>query len=381
MSRPEAKGWCPGAYRPMMSGDGLVVRVRPVLARLTATQMLGLCDLAEQFGSGLIDLTSRANLQIRGVKEGDHEPLLQSLAALQLLESDPDLEGRRNILMAPLWQDGDDGHAIALDLMARLSELPPLPAKMGFAIDAGAAPALQGNSADFRIERSTDGTLILRADGTPTGRSVSRANAVDAILNMARWFVDTGGAANRRMATHLGKAVLPAEWTGIAPAPAGEALALGPSVHGTLCGTVHGAAFGQIEAKAMRTLIENTRATGLRVTPWRLFLLENAAPATASGFITVAADPLLQINACPGAPFCTAATVDTRILARDLAKSITGPLHVSGCAKGCASPRKCRTTLVGRGGKFDLVRNGLPWDEPLLTDLSPDTLIDRIGDD
>ena len=35
MSRPEAKGWCPGAYRPMMSGDGLVVRVRPTLARLT----------------------------------------------------------------------------------------------------------------------------------------------------------------------------------------------------------------------------------------------------------------------------------------------------------------------------------------------------------
>ena len=42
MSRPDAKGWCPGAYRPMMSGDGLVVRVRPVLARLTQAQVLGL---------------------------------------------------------------------------------------------------------------------------------------------------------------------------------------------------------------------------------------------------------------------------------------------------------------------------------------------------
>ena len=56
--RSLAKGWCPGAYRPMMSGDGLVVRVRPVLARLTAEQVLGLCETATAFGSGLIDLTS-----------------------------------------------------------------------------------------------------------------------------------------------------------------------------------------------------------------------------------------------------------------------------------------------------------------------------------
>ena len=29
MSAFEIKGWCPGALRPMLSGDGLVVRVRP----------------------------------------------------------------------------------------------------------------------------------------------------------------------------------------------------------------------------------------------------------------------------------------------------------------------------------------------------------------
>ncbi len=27
----EIKGWCPGALRPMQSGDGLVVRIRPRL--------------------------------------------------------------------------------------------------------------------------------------------------------------------------------------------------------------------------------------------------------------------------------------------------------------------------------------------------------------
>ncbi|WP_252979256.1 hypothetical protein [Mameliella alba] len=41
MSAPEIKGWCPGAWRPMLSGDGLVVRVRPHLARLDADQARG----------------------------------------------------------------------------------------------------------------------------------------------------------------------------------------------------------------------------------------------------------------------------------------------------------------------------------------------------
>ena len=30
----QVQGWCPGALRPMMSGDGLVVRVRPQAGRL-----------------------------------------------------------------------------------------------------------------------------------------------------------------------------------------------------------------------------------------------------------------------------------------------------------------------------------------------------------
>ena len=59
---PSVKGWCPGAHRPMMSGDGLVVRVRPFRAELSSDQAHGLCDLAERFGNGTLDLTSRANL-------------------------------------------------------------------------------------------------------------------------------------------------------------------------------------------------------------------------------------------------------------------------------------------------------------------------------
>jgi len=376
MSRPTAKGWCPGAYNPMMSGDGLVVRVRPVMARLSREQILGLCKAAIEYGSGLIDLTSRANLQIRGVAETDHQGVLNRLAELDLLPDDPALESRRNVLVPPMWAKGDTTHQIALALIDRLAELPELPAKMGFAIDIDGAPQLSDYSADFRLEHTTDGALILRADGASRGRPVTADSAVDALIEMADWFVKTGGTENRRMARHVTLHALPADWQAALPAASAPRLFPGQ----TPLGTVFGAAFGQIEADKMIDLLTATPATALRVTPWRLFLLEGTDGVDSAHFITDAKDPLLRADACPGKPLCTSATVETRQTARRLAPQTRGPLHVSGCAKGCARPRPCATTLVGCDGAFDLVRNGAPWDQPVKTGLAPDTLSKALGE-
>jgi precorrin-3B synthase len=87
----------------------------------------------------------------------------------------------------------------------------------------------------------------------------------------------------------------------------------------------------------------------------------------------VADDPLLRVDACPGAPACASATVATHALARALAASLDSlggggarpSLHVSGCAKGCARARPADVTLVGRDGAFDLVRQGRAWDAPV----------------
>ncbi|MGH1464902.1 MAG: precorrin-3B synthase [Cognatishimia sp.] len=372
--RPKAKGWCPGAYQPMMSGDGLVVRVRPVMARLTRDQALGLCELALEFGSGVMDLTSRANLQLRGVSPEDHETLLQRLNGLDLLPDDPELESRRNLLISPQWTDGDITHQLATQLYDRLAEFPDLPAKMGFALDTGAVSVLQSQSADFRFERNND-QLILRADGASHGRVVTPENAITAAIEMAQWFVNTGGARRKRMRHHLHQAALPNAWQAL-PAPQHHA----PDQPGkSALGFYYGAAFGQLDAIQLSALITATDSRALRVTPWRLFLLEDAVPVPTS-FITKPSDPLLAISACPGAPKCASASVRTHEVARALATKIQGPLHVSGCAKGCAHPRQCQTTLVGRNGAFDLVRNGLPWDEPLQSGLAPNDLIDRIGE-
>ena len=375
MSRPAAKGWCPGAYRPMMSGDGLVVRIRPVFGRMTRDQVIGLCDLSQRFGSGVIDLTSRANVQIRGVSERDHETLLEALNALDLLPDDPDLEARRNILLPFDWRTGDASHVIAQNLMSRLHELPNLPAKFGVAIDAGPAPILTKASADIRVETADTG-LILRADGAATGKPVTVDSAVDAIVDLAKWFAGHATGELRRMKSLIATQELASDWQQVAPRATRIKDTPGPHA----CGQILGAPFGQIAAKALRDLIETSGATALRTTPWRLFLLEDAVPCETSDFITFADDPRLTVDACPGAPMCKSASVQTRDLASSLAGLTTKRIHISGCSKGCARARPSDLTLVGRDSMFDLVKDGHAWDAPFLSGLSPDDLKTRIGE-
>jgi precorrin-3B synthase len=348
-----AKGWCPDAWHPMMSGDGLLVRVKPRLGRLTRAQVLGLCDAAVAHGSGLIDMTRRANLQLRGVRDNGWQPLLERLLALDLVAADPAAETRRNILVAPDWQIGDDSHRIAGELLARLDELPDLPGKAGFVIDAGQACGLGGEVGDFRIERGGNGSVVLRADGRPCGVTVTPGGEVDALIELAQWFSASGGADAGRMARH--RIALP-DWAvgDILPAPSAGRIA--PGRHHL--GMAYGLPFGQIEARLLAGVIETSPAEAVRITPWRVLVLEGASAVQVDGLLGDPADPLLRAQACPGAPYCPQASVETRDLTRRLAPHIKGLLHVSGCAKGCAHPRGADVTLTGRDGLFDLSMNG-----------------------
>ncbi|MEM6742727.1 MAG: cobalamin biosynthesis protein CobG [Pseudomonadota bacterium] len=377
---PSVKGRCPGAHAPMMAGDGLIVRIRPRSGRLEAGAVLGLCALAERFGKGAMELTNRANLQIRGVAPEAHEALLLGLEDLGLLDPDADVERRRNLIVDPFAPLGGLSHRLAQALTEALPRLPALPPKIGFAVDAGPAPRLRDASADLRFETGPGG-LILRADGAAGGRPVTEAQAVPALIDMAEWLAERLSPEARRMAQVQAIRPLPAVWTrATAPRPAPR-----PSPGPNAIGFMLGAPFGRLPAKALATLMRDSGAPALRLTPWRLFLLEGAAePPRASVLSTespfLAEDSaLLRVHACPGAPFCGSAGVETRALAARLAPRMKGSLHVSGCAKGCAKASPSDVTLVGRDGAFDLVRGGRAGDAPSLRGLSPDALLDAFS--
>ncbi|MEO9650982.1 MAG: precorrin-3B synthase [Roseobacter sp.] len=369
---PLIKGWCPGAYRPMLSGDGLVVRIRPRLGRLSRQQAERLCDLSVEYGNATLEMTSRANLQIRGVSEQRFEHLLADLLSASFLDDTPAQETRRNIIVTPDWRANGLTERLHARLLQRLQEFPELPAKMGVALDTGYAPLLSQASADFRFEGGATCPLVLRADGAATGLNVSEEDAVDALIALMTWFVETGGARAGRMARHLQSVDVAEEFQGVAPLKSTKPWHPGQSG----VGAVYGAPFGVLDALAFKNLMASSGASGMRMTPWRLFVLEGAEFEQQTTFVSSTDDPLLGVQACPGAPSCAQAESSTRDVARKLAGNLPSGhvLHVSGCAKGCAFPKQADVTLVGANGLFDLVTEGAAWDEPVARGLLPEDL-------
>ncbi|WP_421701737.1 precorrin-3B synthase [Aliiroseovarius sp.] len=373
-SKPQVFGWCPGALRPMESGDGLVVRVRTPLGRLSAAQSRGIAALSEQYGSGIIDLSARANLQLRGVSEATHAPLIEGLRDLGLIDRNIATETRRNVIVQPFWTEGDDTHHIAHTLTEALAreDAPDLPGKFGFAVDCGPAPLLTHTSCDIRIERA-DAGLILRADGAMTGLIVTRDTAAEAALMLARWFLGTGGVRDGRgrMKAHIARIGAP-DSAEIPPLPTAPR----PTPGQTATGALVALEFGQMRAE---TLAELATVGAIRLTPWRALLIEGADRLpTLPYLITDPGDPRLNISTCTGAPGCHQALSATRHIARTLAPNTTRPLHISGCAKGCAHPAPCAITLTATSeGRFDLIRDGRASDSPEIRDLSLTELLTK----
>ena len=374
MSAPVIQGWCPGALRPMMSGDGLVVRVRPRNNSLTAAQAEGLAAAAIRHGNGFLSLSNRANINIRGVKPEAHPQLVADLVALGLVDADAETEARRNILVNPirphLSEDADSDPNVAVaDALAdalAAADAPRLPGKFGFVVDLNRGlRQLAHDVGDIRIESADTGweDFILRADGMPTGKLVTRESAAGLAMEMARWFIDSGGIGadgRGRMRDHIARGARPPAGLAGDVAPAVPAIPPKPGSRGG--GTLVAFAFGQVRAERFARLAQ--AGGSIRITPWRMIYFSSGYKRRRNlrpdrDFITSPDDPLLRIVACTGAPGCPQAHAETRTFARQLARMVPegAQVHVSGCAKGCAHPGKAAFTLTATPEGFRGLRN------------------------
>jgi precorrin-3B synthase len=342
----------------MESGDGLVVRIRPHAGRLTPIQAKGIADLANRFGNGLIDLSNRANVQLRGVSLQTHTPLITGLRALGLIDKSESSERQRNVILTPFWGKTDGAPAMAGAVAAALSGTgaPVLPSKFGAAIDIGAVPVLRCVSCDIRIERLGDQFLIY-PDGAAVGVRVMRNACADTVRALAQWFLDNGGMSGGRgrMADLIARgAALPAHLdTAVPPAPVFAAVPMLADA-----GAMVGIQFGQMQADTLAKLAD---LWPLRITPWRMLLLEGArAIPQIAGLITDPTDPMLRVIACVGAPACKQGLGDTRNLARTLAGTLARTLgdgqrlHITGCAKNCAHPTSASLTITATASGYDI---------------------------
>ncbi len=402
----EVKGWCPGALRPMPSGDGLIVRVRPQSATLGLDELAVLADAAGFCGSGHIDLTRRANLQIRGVSEATLPHLHAVIARLGLLDDSPDGEAVRNVMISPLA--GIDP-AEVLDvrsiggelarLLASEKSLWALPTKFGFIVDGGGVLGLAEQRGDVRLAAIKDGPAPVVAVGIETGNgvewlgSVSPGAAVAAAIETGLAFIGVASREKRqRMRDLSGEGVASIRST---IGPRLDTLRENPrNADARLikrAGLIElgagrlvvgiAAPFGRVEADQVQMLVEAMAAHGvkeIRLSPWRALYAEVPSEQSGQSILVAAAsiglivdpgDPLLQIEACPGAPGCQSTSLDTRGDGRRLAGLLprfgfSGTIHVSGCAKGCAKSGTSDLVLVGAEGRYGLVRNGTAQDSP-----------------
>ncbi|MGC2781517.1 MAG: precorrin-3B synthase [Bradyrhizobium sp.] len=396
----EIKGWCPGAHRPMLSGDGLIVRVRPHGGRLPVAALGGLADAARRFGNGQIDLTRRANLQIRGVSPETLAPLWVLMASLDLLDDNAELEAIRNIVLNPLagLDPGEivDMHPVATALEAELATdeaLRALPGKFGFVLDGGGKLPLTGMAADVHLVawgRGHERCIAVGlggADGVIWLGTTAVADAASAAVQLAHAVLQHG--STRRAADLPPDAVagIRAELgldacDAIAKASAAvsqQRLGLIPLTEQT-CALGLGAPFGRADSETLARLAALLAAhhiSDVRMSPWRTFYVAAnraiadrlVADAAHLGLIVDDTDPLMRIDACSGVGCCPSTALATREHARLLAGAMarerfTGTLHVSGCAKGCARSAPANLVLVGDGDAYRIVRNGTVKSEP-----------------
>ena len=193
-------GWCPSVLRPMPLADGLMVRIRPWLGYLSREQAADLAELAGRFGAGHIELTNRANIQLRGLSEDDYAALLPLLDRLDLTRVDRTPSARVNVAIEPIRDQDSSTQALAEALSGALSEVEfaGLPEKFGFVIDPGGQRVMDGIAGDIRIEGSGTG-LIVRAAGNATGCLVSSPDdAVSLACDLARAFIGSGAIGDDR---------------------------------------------------------------------------------------------------------------------------------------------------------------------------------------
>jgi precorrin-3B synthase len=367
------KGWCPSLYEPMASGDGLLVRIRPPGSMLTADAARQLCAAAGLHGNGVIELTSRAAIQVRGLAKMRLAPFAAAMVTARLAHADPNVERRRTVIVAPLA--GDDVRRVAAQVEARLicePRLAALPAKFAVAVDGDSMLPLGDLGAHIQITCGA-ATCSVTLMGTRNAVTVATSEVADAVVRLAQMLPDID--ARRPSAPRELKAI--------------GRLSYGDGKRGAF-GV--GLPFGATTAAVMASLAPLAEEYGdgtLRVTPWRAVLFPNISAVAvtqlrdacgALGLIVDPVDPRLAVIACPGQPACASATVQARADAMRLVTlGLPRTVHVSGCAKGCAHPGPARITLIGENGRYGVVRNGRPSDAPSVRDLGIDQVIAALG--
>ncbi len=369
----------------------MIVRARVPGGEVALGTLRTLLQIGADYGTPRIQLTTRGNLQVRGLPDPLPDDVAERLADAGLLPSLTH-ERARNILAAPSSAVLRE-RARELDrMLISRPELAGLPGRFlmlltdtsGLGLDErfdvayvdagdgsgvlllGRADSVAGPGVGRGVSDRQRGNNPAveedprRATHSPLrlGRVVSSDEALGAMLDVAAQFL--AERADERVwnirdlpeSSPLCGSFAQAEVPGD---PAGATLS--PGVYGA--DLVAGIPLGLLEAahlNAMESVTEH-----VVITPWRSVLVPGGAAydaqLAAAGLIVDDTSAWGRISACTGAPYCGRAQSETLSLARECAETIGSKLprlHLVGCERRCGEPRGEHVTVVSAESVVDV---------------------------
>ncbi|MEV4443515.1 precorrin-3B synthase [Streptomyces sp. NPDC049577] len=398
---------CPGALRLHAADDGALARVRLPGGLLTAHQAVVLADAADALGDGHLDLTSRGNVQLRGLAGTCGAELAARLREAGLLPSDRH-DRIRNIAASPLSGLDGTGNSLTRAWVRELDrllcsgepDLSDLSGRFLFGLDDGRGDVV-ALSPDVTLIASDSGALLGHGPTGPGLRVADRDAARSAVLAAAgflaarrasgtrAWRLRELPAEHRPTATDLARRL---DAAGIPSSPATLAVAPGSPVEPGLVTGPDGrrtlsvaAPLGRLSVAQWRLLARTAGLDGdgeLRVTPWRGVVvpgLPAGAAATrlaeleAAGLVTSAASPWHGAGACAGRPGCAKSLADVRADATAaLAPVRPGggaalPVYWSGCERRCGHPGGRWVDVLATGDGYRVAVRDEPGTAPATT--------------
>ena len=354
---------CPGVLRPHQAADGAMVRVRVPGGQTTGTALVALGRAAGRYGRGLLQLTSRAGLQVRGLPADLPDAFEAEVVAAGFLPSATH-ERVRNVVASPLT--GLHGGLADLRPLVRALDvglqaddaLAGLSGRFLFGLDDGRGDvAALEPDLTYRALGPDSGVLVV---GAGRGRAVALVDAVAALLALARDFEAARAASG---VWRVGE--LPGWVDGLA----GFAPVVAPEPPEPPLGVVGAHAVGAVPlgflTPAQLAAVTEVAGDGaVVVTPWRSLVVADGAPRlaalTAAGLVADPTSPWTALSACVGAPWCASGRVDTQQLVRSVAGAERSwpRTHVSGCERRCGAPSGPHHDLVApsRDALLDVAR-------------------------
>jgi precorrin-3B synthase len=193
---------CPGVIALHEAADGWLARIRVPGGRLSPVALLALATVSEQLGNGLVDLTARANVQVRGLAHDAGAALVTRLQAAGLLPSAAH-DRVRNVLASPLAGRSPGALDAVDDVVERLdvritenAALSELPGRFCFLVDDGSGSGREIGP-DVTVAACGNGRFGVALDGRALEFDGDAAAAVDVAIGAAEAFVAARGDAWR----------------------------------------------------------------------------------------------------------------------------------------------------------------------------------------